>query len=290
MADPLITSWQLSLHSKQPSTRKMYGEVLGRFAAWLPEGTTLVDVTRRDVERWLTEMKAAGRAQSTMRSQWVPLRSFYNWALLEDEIDTNPMLGIKVALGNPPPPRFPSDEDVALLLKVCAGRGVWERRDTAMIRLAAATGIRIGELLALELDDVNLAQRVCTIRHGKGDRLRFVRFDAATGAAVDRWIRTRARHRLAATTKSLWFSRRGPLTKQGASDMLARRCVEAGIDHVNWHAFRHRFAHRWLLNGGQESDLAKLGGWTDPKVMRRYGSALATDRALAAYDDFGGAL
>ena len=42
--------------------------------------------------------------------------------------------------------------------------------------------------------------------------------------------------------------------------------------------------------GGQEGDLARLGGWSDPAVMRRYGSALATERALAAYDELGGVL
>jgi integrase len=72
--------------------------------------------------------------------------------------------------------------------------------------------------------------------------------------------------------------------------MLTRRCEEAGIDHIGWHAFRHRFAHQWLAKGGQEGDLARLGGWSDPGVMRRYGSALATERALDAYDELGGVL
>jgi site-specific recombinase XerD len=288
--DPFVTSWQLSLHGKAPSTRQLYAEVIARFAKWLPAGTALVDVTRRDVQRYFTAMRATGRAPATLRSHWIVLRSFYGWAADEEEVDENPMLGVKVERGNPPPPKFPNDEDLALLLKACSGRGIWERRDTAMIRLAAATGMRISELLALEIRDVDLSQRVVQIRHGKGDKARFSRFDPATGAAVDRYIRARSRQKIAATTPVLFISRFGPFSKQAAQAMLGRRCVQAGIPHINWHAFRHRFAHQWLAKGGQEGDLAKLGGWSDPTVMRRYGSALATERALDAYDELGGVL
>ena len=91
------------------------------------------------------------------------------------------------------------------------------------------------------------------------------------------------RHALSAE----FLSRFGAFTQVGARAMLARRCEEAGIRPINWHRFRHRMAHVFLERGGQEGDLAKLGGWTDPGVMRRYGSALATERALDAYDDLG---
>lgn len=284
-----ITSWMLSLHDKADSTRGLYADVLRRFAKWLPDGTALTDVTRRDCQRYLGELRTAGLAQATIRSRWIAMRSFYAWATDEDEVADNPMAGVKVERADPPPPSFPDDEDLQLLLKACAGQGVWERRDTAMIRLAAATGMRVSELCGLALGDVDLAQRVVLIRHGKGAKQRLARFDPATGAAVDRYIRVRSRHRLA-DDPALFITRFGPMTRKGATAMLTRRCQEAGVAHINWHAFRHRFAHAWLTKGGQEGDLAKLGGWSDPTVMRRYGSALATERALAAYDGLGGVL
>jgi site-specific recombinase XerD len=288
--DPYVTSWMLSLHSKAASTQKFYREVLNRYAATLPEGTTLVDVTKQDLERYFAELKAGGISQTTLRSKWVAFRSFYRWAADEDEVDPNPMLGIKVEPGHSPPPEFPPDADVAAVLKVCAGKGIWERRDTAMIRLGAATGMRVTEVVSLDVDDVDLVQRVVRVRRGKGGKPRFVRFDPETGAAVDRYIRVRARHKIATRTDRLFISRFGPIARQGASDMLTRRCQQAGVKHINWHAFRHRFAHTYLKRGGQEGDLAKLGGWSNTDVMRRYGSALATERALDAYDDLGGVL
>ena len=280
----------LSLHDKADSTRRLYSEVLRGFDKWLPESRSLLDVKRRDCQTYLGELKAQGRAQATIRSRWIALRSFYAWAADEDEIDENPMLGVKVERADPPAPTFPGNDDLALLLKACSGRGIWERRDTAMIRLAAATGMRITELCSLEIRDVDLVQRIVQVRHGKGNKGRFSRFDAATGAAVDRYVRARGRHKLAETTPVLFISRFGPLGRKGAAAMLTRRCELAGVAHINWHSFRHRFAHQWLSKGGQEGDLAKLGGWSDPGVMRRYGSALATERALDAYDELGGVL
>ncbi len=284
-----ITSWQLALHDHAESTRRLYAEEIRRFEKWLPDGRSLLEATRRDCQGYLAQIRARGLAQATIRSRWIAMRSFYAWLADEDEIPENPMSGVMVGRADPPPPSFPEDDDLARLLKACAGRGLWERRDAAMIRLGLATGMRVSELCGLRVGDVDLAQRVAMIRHGKGDKGRFARFDAETGAALDRYIRARGRYRLGGRPE-LFLTRFGPMSRKGASAMLSRRCKQAGIAHINWHAFRHRYAHVWLSRGGQEGDLARLGGWSDPQVMRRYGSALATERALAAYDELGGVL
>jgi site-specific recombinase XerD len=286
--EALLVSWNLAMHDRAASTRALYRDVLVGFARTLPDGKGLLDVTRRDVQAHLSALKAEGKAQTTIRSRWIALRSFYAWAAVEDEITENPLLGIRVERAEPPPPNMPSNDDLDRLLKVCRGREFVERRDLAMIRTAAATGARVGEVVALHVGDVDLANRLVVIRHGKGDRTRVVRVDAETGSALDRYLRTRARHRLSALP-SLFLTRHGPMSRDTAQAMLRRRCDQAGVS-THWHALRHRFAHEFLSRGGQEGSLAKLGGWTDPAVMRRYGSALATERALTEYDQLGGVL
>jgi site-specific recombinase XerD len=284
-----LDSWQLSLHDKADSTRRLYREVLVHFAKSLPEGRSLLEVTRRDCQAYLAQQKADGRAQATIRSRWIALRSFYAWLADEEEIADNPMLAVKVERAEPPPPNMPDDADLKLLLKACSGKGLWERRDLAMIRVAAATGVRVGELCALEIGDVDLQTRTIVVRKGKGNRSRVARIDPETAAAVDRYIRARGKHKLGHLA-ALWLTRFGPMGISGAQAMLPRRCAQAGVPVMHWHQLRHRFAHAWLAAGGQEGDLARLGGWSDPAVMRRYGSALATERALAAYDELGGVL
>lgn len=282
----LLDSWQLSLHDKSPRTVQMYRGVLDMFAAWLvdTERPALHEVTRRDCEGWFTEQREAGRAKATMRSRWIALRSFYNWAHLEDEVDANPMERVKVSRAEPDPPDVLTDDDLRALLKATEGRSFNERRDHAIIRTMVAAGLRASELVGLRLDDVDLASRIVAVHHAKGDRMRYVRIDPTTAAAIDRYKRVRARHRFA-DRPNLWVGHRGPMTRKGLGPMLVKRAEQAGIGHVHPHQLRHTWAHRYLRRGGQEGDLQRLGGWENTDVMRRYGSAMAADRALAAYDD-----
>ncbi len=289
----LIESWHLSLHAKSPRTVDLYTRVLGWFQAWLvaadrPEEAPgdLLAVRRGDVEAWLGAQRAAGKAPATIRGRWIALRNFYRWAHEEEEVEANPMARVRVEKPAPPPVPTLSDDDIRALLKACAGPDFLDRRDTAIIRVLAATGLRLSEVADLAVDDLDLARRVVFVRHGTGDRARFARFDSETARVLDRYKRARGRHRYAEQSW-LWLARLGRLTSNGIPIMLKRRAGEAGLDHVHAHMFRHTFAHRYLLNGGTEGDLQKLGGWESADVMRRYGSAHAVDRALAAYDGVG---
>jgi site-specific recombinase XerD len=286
----LLESWQLSLHNKSPQTVKLYLSEVDRFARWLvdhdrPAGAPgdLLAVTRQDAEAYLSSLRTAGRAAATIRSRWIAMRSIYRWAAEEDELDESPMTRVHVSKADPPPIGILSPDDYQRLINACAGRAFGDRRDAALIAFLYATGHRIGEACSLDLDDVDLVQRIALVRKGKGDKHRLTRFDPHTAALIDRYKRVRARHRYAALP-ALWLGYRGPLTRRGVSPMLARRGKAAGIGHVHPHMFRHTWADRWLSNGGTEGDLQKLGGWENADVMRRYGSARAVDRALAAYD------
>lgn len=287
----LVESWTLSLHAKAPGTTKLYRRTVETFAVFLaatgrPENAPgdLCAVSRQDIEAWFGVQRAAGLAPATIRSRWIALRNLYGWLADEEEIDGNPMSKVKVDRANSVPVDVLTDGAVAALLKACEGKAFLDRRDMALIRVLAATGMRRAELTALTVEDIDLVRRVAYIRHGKGDKARYVRFDAGTAAAIDRYRRTRARHRLAALP-ALWLSRSGPLQPNGVSWALDRRAELAGIGHVHPHQLRHTFAHRFLERGGNEGDLQRLGGWESAEVMRRYGSARAADRALAAYDD-----
>lgn len=286
--EALLESWGLSLHGKRPRTVALYLAELRRFAAWQAEharagGGDLTQVTKRDVEAWIGAQQAAGRAQATIRSRWIALRNFYGWATDEGEVDANPVAKVVVAKPNPPAPSVLTEADLAALLKVCEGTDFAARRDTAIIRVLLATGLRVSELVALEVADLDLRNRVASVRDGKGGRARIVKYDAATAAALDRYKRARARHRFAGLA-ALWIGHRGPMTRKGLGPLLARRAAEAGIGHVHPHQLRHTWADRWLAAGGTEGDLMRLGGWESAEIMRRYGESRAVDRALAAYD------
>jgi site-specific recombinase XerD len=288
--EALVDSWRLSLHDKSPRTMHLYSDIVERFTRWLEAHDRpasrpgdLAAVQRADVEAWFAADREAGRAAATIRSRWIALRNFYGWATEEDEIATNPMARVKVAKPEPPPVQVLSPAELRALLDACAGTDFYARRDTAIIRLLAATGLRVSELVDLAPGDLDLPNRIAHVRHGKGDRGRVVRFDPTTAAALDRYKRARGRHRLAGRPE-LWLGHRGPLTRKGVPRILDKRADEAGIGHVHPHQLRHTWADRWLAAGGTEGDLQRLGGWESAEIMRRYGAVRATDRALNAYD------
>jgi len=193
----------------------------------------------------------------------------------------NPMTGLK-------PPSVPEKlvpvidtSEYTRLLAACQGKRFTDIRDRAIIEFFRSTGARRAEVTGLRITDVDLDQ-LCAIVTGKGSRMRIVRFDAATGLAISRYLRAR-RSQAYAASDMLWIGYDGPLHVDAISLMFTRRCQKAGVK-INPHRFRHDFSHRYLLNGGQESDLMQQAGWSSSQMLRRYGASAAGERARQHYD------
>ena len=186
-------------------------------------------------------------------------------------------------------PVFTSQE-LTRLEHACAGRSFAQRRDTAIIAVLRATGIRLAELAALRYhpgdprrSDVDLLQREITVR-GKGGKPRIVKIGHQAVRSLDRYQRARTRH-AQAWRPQLWLGagNREPLTAAGIYQMIARRGRQCGL-RLYPHRFRHHFSHTWLDRGGPEGDLMELNGWTSPQMLRRYGASARSARARRTYD------
>jgi Phage integrase family len=138
-------------------------------------------------------------------------------------------------------------EQLARLEQACAGRTFAQRRDTAIIAVFKATGIRLSELAGIRYNpgdpqrsDVDLWQREITVR-GKGGKDRIVRIGHQAARSLDRYIRARARH-AQAWRPQLWLgmNNREPLTANGIYQMIARRGRQADVA-VYPHRFRHQY-------------------------------------------------
>jgi site-specific recombinase XerD len=98
------------------------------------------------------------------------LRVFYNWLLEEGEVPASPMARTKAPKFEPAPPPILAEADLRSLLKVCEGRGFFERRDSAILRLLLDTGVRRAEVAGLRLDDGDLDLNVARVI-GEGSRV-----------------------------------------------------------------------------------------------------------------------
>src|SRR5262249_46722067 len=142
------------------------------------------------------------------------------------------------------------------LIKACKGSSLRDKRDEALVRLMAETGMRAAETLALTVSDVQpLKEGMVTIHKGKGAKGRRAPFGPQTAASLDRYLRVRRHHALA-DLPALWLTMRGTkLSYQGLYDTLYQRAAIAGIEGFHLHKFRHTAATRWLNAGGSEGSL-----------------------------------
>ncbi len=121
------------------------------------------------------------------------LKVFFNWLVLEGEIDSSPMANLPSLVDEVEVPVIPV-EDIRKLLSVCAGSNFEDRRDAAIIRvLLPGTGLRVSELTGLRVEDVELANRLLHVM-GKGRKGRSVRYGVQTAPAMNRYLRERAKH------------------------------------------------------------------------------------------------
>ena len=285
----LIGSFELHLlaERKSPKTVRTYCEA----AQWLaaaqlrPAGLASWDeVTAKDVQRWTVRL-AAEYSDSYANNQFRALQQFFKWLATEDPDAPrrNPMAGLR-----PPKideklvPVFTAAE-LAALLATCKGGGFEARRDCAVLSLFRDTGMRLAELAGLSLPDMDLKRREAIVT-GKGGKQRQIKFSFDAARAIDRYLRERGRHRMAASPR-LWLGirNREPMTASGIYQMTCRRGGQAGVA-VHPHKFRHHFSHTWLDNGGAEGDLMELNGWTSPQMLRRYGASARSTRARRSYD------
>jgi integrase/recombinase XerD len=143
------------------------------------------------------------------------------------------------------------------------------------------TGARAGETAGLLVSDVDLQAGTAVVRRGKGGKGGIVPFGPFTSRSIDRYMRLRRSHRLAATS-ALWLGDRGkPFTYDGLHATLKYRANLAGISGFHPHRLRHTAAHRWLAAGGSEGGLMAVAGWTRPDMLMRYTQARAAERAAA---------
>jgi integrase/recombinase XerD len=231
---------------------------------------SLEQITRQDIEAFVEHELDRGlkilSVQTRLTCVYAFLRFLYERGVVEAEL-----LVRKIRLRLPDPlPKAINPDDVKRLLCV-----VDHVRNRAMILVLLRTGMRIGELLGIRVNDVNLEERKIAIWEAQKNlvgRVVYVSDDAAH--ALDAWFKKRD------PNKGLLFYGRGynPLSYQGARVMFGKYLKKAGLDHKGYtlHCLRHTFASE-VLNAGMPLEAVQtLLGHSNAEVTRRY--ARLTDK------------
>ncbi|ODU03336.1 MAG: hypothetical protein ABS81_14630 [Pseudonocardia sp. SCN 72-86] len=288
--------WELVLTHERPVaeiSRVTYLRAVRQFRAFLadhhPDVTTPGAITPRHVGEFLSAMAAAGRSDNTRRIRLKSLRLWFGYLAEQPDsgVERNPATGVDLPEEKLPPVPVIPDADLAVLLRSMSGASFVDRRDTTIVRLLLDCGMRRGEVVGIDVEDIDLRALDITLRRTKGGRSRTVPFGGRTALALRKYLRARELSAAAGSPALLLSSRPSALgswrlTGGAVGEMLSRRCAAAGLAHLHPHQFRHTWADDMLSNGANETDVERLAGWSSPLMVRRYGRSAADRRARDA--------
>ena len=250
-------------------------------------GFALEDAAPDHVTEFLDRLRkgkppaAAPMAPSSVARTLVSVRAFYRFLVREGGLDADPTSRV----GSPSRPRsIPkaiSLEQVERLIE-SPPRDLLGRRDTAMLEVLYGAGLRISELIALDVDDVDLDDGVVLVRSGKGGKGRMVPLGSAARKALDDYL-VQTRPELLGRGRggaALFLnSRGGRLGRQGCWKVLKSHARTAGLDRlVSPHTLRHSFATHMLDAGADIRVVQELLGHSSLATTQVY--TLVSDRHL----------
>ncbi|WP_457974512.1 tyrosine recombinase XerC [Arthrobacter sp. D1-17] len=209
------------------------------------------------LRRWLGSQSEAGASRSTLARRSATARSFMAWALREELIEKDPALRLKAPKKEGALPGVLQQQQLVRLLTdlnhAAQDGAPMALRDRAMVELLYATGIRVGELAGLDIDDLDPDRRTLRVL-GKGNKERTVPYGLPAALAVDDWLR-RGRGKLVTSGSgpALFLGMRGSRVDQRQVRSVVKGLFEALGDTAATgpHALRHSAATH-LLDGGAD--------------------------------------
>lgn len=281
----LVSERDLTVHT----VRAYLGDVSGMLAHATRLGlTTLDSLDVRTLRSWLANQQSLGKARTTMARRATAVRVFTAWALRTGRAGTDPgaQLGSPKA-HKPLPPALDVAQARALLDAAATAADDGSPvglRDVAILELLYATGIRVGELCGLDVDDVDRARRVVRV-FGKGRKERTVPYGLPADTALGRWLE-HARPRLVApgAGAALFLGARGARIDQRAvRAVVHRRLVDVpGAPDLGPHGLRHTAATHLLEGGADLRTVQELLGHASLATTQIY-THVTAERLRKAY-------
>ncbi|MCE9621870.1 MAG: tyrosine-type recombinase/integrase [Actinomycetia bacterium] len=246
----------------------------------LAEVVDVTSLSRTEVIAWIGERDTA----SKRRFRWLAIKALFRMLVDEELVASNPCNEVTMPKEQVRPQPYVSDETYAALLASCASNFIG-RRDKAILTLLNSTGCRRGELVALNVGDVDLTKGTVLIRQSKTGVGRYAFLDDQCIKTLLLWLRERTGvSALPVESQSpLWVARSGKrLEADGVRLMLHRKGAALG-ETVSAHQFRRRLAVRWLLAGLSQTGLMTAAGWTSPEMPGRYAAQAAAEIAQSEH-------
>ena len=230
-----------------------------------------VRATKADIERYVQYLTVEGKSPASVTRAVASLRSFYIYLIDRGHISTSPVKGVATVKQEKKLPQILTGKEVELLLMQPACVDAKGFRDKAMLEVMYATGIRVTELIELNLEDVNLDLGI--IKCASGKKSRVIPLYPAALKALGTYIRDVRDTMLATPDERALFVNVGGsrMSRQGFWKILKHYQVSAHIEkEITPHMLRHSFAVHLLENGADLGSVQELMGHSDISSTQLY--------------------
>ena len=273
------------------NTLASYRRDLEAYAAHLQEEQQLKgfnEVTRENILLHLENLRAAGKTARTVARHISSIRSFHQFLLREKVTTTDPTVHLEMPQLEQKLPKVLSVEEVDALIAAPDCSKPQGIRDVAMLELLYASGMRISELIGLDVEDVHLTMGFVRV-FGKGGKERIVPLGRGALSALSKYLE-RARYELQGRypkTNALFINQRGKrLTRQGCWKLIKQHAQQANIQkELTPHVLRHSFATHLIENGADLRAVQEMLGHADISTTQIY-THVSKSRLSEVYKQF----
>ncbi len=255
------------------NTISSYMRDIHQFSNWLKntQDVDVIDAVQLNISQYLSHMENEGRSGATVSRTLASLKNFYAYVVSSGFLEKTPVTDIHVDRGEKKLPQILTGREIELLLSqpVCVDAKGY--RDKAMLEVMYATGIRVTELIDLNVDDVNLEQAI--IKCSSGKKTRVIPLYPAALRALSNYLHDVRSTMIASLDESALFVNVSGvrMSRQGFWKILKHYQATAHIDkEITPHTLRHSFAVHLLENGADLGSLQELMGHSDISSTQMY--------------------
>jgi integrase/recombinase XerD len=284
-------TWLAVERGRSANTLSAYRRDLRTYEGWLAaRGVSPEMVEEGAIHEYIGVLRAGGRAPASVTRAVVAVRSLHRFLLDEGVTTSDP--GAEVATPRVPSgvPKALSEAEIERLLGVVADDTPTARRDRAILEVLYGTGMRISELVGLNIADLGADDGMARVL-GKGDKQRLVPLGRFAAAALAAWLSPGGRDGLApprwarrGDAEAVFLNARGGrLSRQGAWGVVRRHATRAGlVDRLSPHVLRHSCATHMLDHGADIRVVQELLGHSSISTTQVY-TRVSGERLRSAY-------
>ncbi|HSR70336.1 MAG TPA: tyrosine recombinase XerC [Acidobacteriota bacterium] len=263
-----------------PSTWKAYQGDLGEFTAYLSRGgrdtsARLQDIGHISIREFLGHLYDKGNSKSSAARKLAAIKSFFRYLHRQGKVDSNPARLVKTPKLPQRNPRVLTPRQVESILQLPDTSKALGRRDKAWMELLYAGGLRVSELVGIDVSDISFSQRLIRVL-GKGRRERMVPFGEPALEAIDDYLPARLGllrgNRSGRDLDALFLNHRGGRLSVRSIQIKLKDYVRRGALalSVHPHILRHSFATHLLNNGADLRSVQELLGHQSLSTTQRY--------------------